>query len=75
MFFISRIYKLFWTPVWCPVLWRATATATTTAEKNLAMSKAGIPTHPGIKYAVRQSPHSDFALNSYIIRYYIISYA
>ncbi len=45
--------------------WRATAAATAAAaEEFLARSRPGIPSHPGIKYPVRQSPHFD--LETYV---------
>ena len=51
----SRIFFLF-----CfSRFWRATATAATTAEEFLAKARPGIPTRPGIKYPVRETPHSD----------------
>ena len=37
----------------------ATTTTATTAEEFSAKARPGIPTHPGIKYPVRETPHSD----------------
>jgi len=38
---------------------RAPTTAAAAAEEFLARPRPGIPTHPGIKYPVRHSPHFD----------------
>ena len=55
------------TPVLCPVLLRAAATAATTTEEFLAMSSPGIPTRPGNKYPVRESPHFDFCFSIFYL--------
>ncbi len=44
--------------IWGAQIWRATA-ATAAAEEFVARARPGIPTRPGMKYRVRQSPHFD----------------